>query len=367
MDVRNNPMNHIDHNPKIGTQMKRRSNRNLLVYSALAAGLLSLSLNGVSMEASSAALLETKYPVTIQNCSGPITYTAAPKRVITLDDQMTDTLIQLGLSNRIVGIMKFETDAQEWSATKSVVLGLHKFTTGLIKSSGYPTLESVQALNPDMVTSVYSSAFSATYGPATQARLASLKINSYESIQSCEKDASKPLYDFSKLYLDIHNLGMIFNVQQKANNLIASIKNQVLAQQERAKSAGLGSYSISTACINGANTCSMGVGMPNAIINLTGSKYALVKDDIDPNTSVSWETYVKRNAQIFWVITDLSDSAAAIEKAYLNNPKLKSMTAVKNRAFLPVSYNEAVPSPRSVDGLKHMIDGLILLKSEHKI
>lgn len=347
--------------------MKKRSNRRVFVYSALVAGLLSLSLNGVSADASPAAALQTSYPVTIQNCSGPITYTAAPKRVITLDDQMTDTLILLGLSNRLVGIMKFETDAQEWSATKSTVLGLHKFTTGLIKSSGYPTLETVQALNPDMVISVYSSAFSAAYGPATQTRLAALKISSYESIQSCDKDVSKPLYDFSKLYLDIHNLGVIFNVQQRANDLIASIKSQVLTQQARAKVAGLGSYSISTACINASNTCTMGVGMPNAIISLAGSKYALVKDDIDPNTSVSWETYVKRNAQVLWVITDLSDSAAAIEKAYLNNPKLKSLTAIKNQAFLPVSYNEAVPSPRSVDGLKHIIDGLILLKSQHKI
>lgn len=49
-------------------------------------------------------------PVTITNCDRETTYDAPPQRIISMNDHVTETLIQMGAGDRIVGMGYGESD-----------------------------------------------------------------------------------------------------------------------------------------------------------------------------------------------------------------------------------------------------------------
>ena len=86
--------------------------------------------------------------------------------------------------------------------------------------------------------------------------------------------------------------------------------------------------------------------MPNAEITLGGGTniFAGLKQSW---TSVSWEQVVKADPQCI-IINDYSTPTAAQKEQFLEtSPITKNLTAVKNRCFLPLTYDEVTPSPRN--------------------
>jgi iron complex transport system substrate-binding protein len=285
--------------------------------------------------------------------------------VVTLDDNSTETLLALGLKDRIVGAVQFDTKDSMWAATKQDFLSLNIINKpNMVNAAGYPSKETLIAQNPDLVTSVYESAFDAAYGPATHDALTKLGINSYQTLQDCE--ANKPQTDFSLLFDDIRNYGVIFDVQPAAEALISRLESRIAAAQESAKSAALGSYVIGMHDGEKEHPGTMGVTTTNAMITLAGSKYAFINDDRG-TSPVSWEVFVKRDPQVIWVLTDLGNTATQIESGLSSDPRVSSVTAVQKKAYVVVSYNDAVGSPRAIDGLEHLVNGLIALKQEGRI
>jgi len=304
----------------------------------------------------------TVYPVTVTDCDGrKTTYTKAPARVVTFDDNITETLLSLGLADRIVGATKFDVPGSEWAPTKAQMDALPMINKTGTLSSGYPSKETVVAQNPDLVASVYESAFDKAYGPGTHESWTALGVNSYQTLQDCE--TNKAQYDFSLLYQDIHNLGVIFDVQDRATALIQKLQGEVSELQARVKAAGLGSYRIGTHDGEQAHPGTMGITTANAIITQAGSTYAFLNDDTGAQP-ISWETFVARDPQVIWVITDLGQTATQTETQLENDPRTRNVDGVLHKRFVVVSYNDAVGSPRCIDGLRHMVHGLVSLKQQ---
>ena len=306
---------------------------------------------------------QTHYPVTIHDCHGATTYTKPPGRIISLDDSATDTLVALGLADKVVGVTKFELPSQEWPQDAAVVDRLHTLTI----AQDYPSLESIVALRPDFVISAFPSAFTQGIGPATPARWKSFGVSSYETVADCGQYSSTPLSNFNLMYTDMHNLGVIFNRQAAASREIKHLQEQVDAAQARAKAAGLGNYLVGQANGMTQSPGTMGVTTNNAIISLAGSTYAFVKQDTNPNLSVSWEQVVKDNPQVFWLITQQGTSVAQMEHVLESNPQLATITAIKHHAYVPISYFDAAGSPRAVQGVQDLVAGLIALKHAGKL
>jgi len=316
-----------------------------------------------SLESALLSTGKTHYPVTVHDCTGTQTYDKAPGRIVTLDDSATDTLIAMGLTSKIVAVTKFETPSQEWPEDASIVDKLH----GLSYGNAYPSLESILALRPDIIVSDFPSAFAQGIGPATPQRWQSLGIASYETLSDCGQYSSTPEYNFNRLYTDIHNLGVIFNVQASAARLIRHLQTEVAADHTLAKKAGLGNYRIGE--VNGMTSSpgTLGVTTANAIIAETGSTYAFLKYDTNLNINVSWEEVVRTNPQVFWLITDSGFTVSHVEHFLQTNPHLHTVQAIKNQAYVPISYFAAAGSPRAVDAVRLMVDGLIKLKREGKL
>jgi iron complex transport system substrate-binding protein len=308
---------------------------------------------------------QTHYPVTVRDCNGTHTYDRAPTRIVSLDDSATDTLVAMGLSGKIVAVTKFEQPSQEWSQDAGIVAKLPGLAFGNI--NGYPSLEPILALRPDIIVSAFPSAFEQGIGPATPQRWTSLGIASYETLSDCGHYSATPLYNFNQLYTDIHNLGVIFNAQADAAHLIEHLQAEVVADQASAKKAGLGNYRIGEVDGMASSAGTLGVRTANAIIAEAGSTYAYVKYDTNPNVGVSWEQVVQTNPQVLWLITDLSSTATQTERFLQHNPQLRTVQAIRNQAYLPISYFAAAGSPRAVDAVGLMVNGLIQLKRDGKI
>ena len=342
---------------------RRRTRRPIVVAFALLAAALVTSGCGTSstkqatVASASSGSHVTHYPVTIRDCHGSTTYTKAPSRIATLDDEVTDTLVAMGLTDKIVGVTKFETPSQEWPKDAATVAKLHT----LAIQENYPSLETILARNADFVISAYPSAFSKAYGPATPARWKSLGVKPYQTVMDCGLYSNKPQYDFHLMYQDIHNLGVIFNRQDDAAKLIHRLQGRVAAAQAKAKAAGLGNYRIGQANGMTQSPGTMGVTTNNAIISQAGSTYAFVKQDTNPNVSMSWEQVVKDNPQVFWLLTDSGKSVAQMRHVLESNPQLRSVDAIQHHRYVPISYF-SVGGVRAVDGVEQLVNGLIALK-----
>jgi iron complex transport system substrate-binding protein len=157
------------------------------------------------------------YPVTVHDCNGPEMYDKAPNRIVSLDGVATDLLISMGLTDKIVGVVKSENPSGEWPQDAGIVAKLPSLGYG----SGYPSLDSVLALRPDMIVSSYDSAFAQSAGSGAPQHLKSLGIGSYELNSKCgSKPTTTRHNDFDPRFIDIYNLGRVFNMQIKAASLI---------------------------------------------------------------------------------------------------------------------------------------------------
>ena len=301
----------------------------------------------------SAMSMKTTYPVTIEDCDGrKTTYQEAPERVVTIDPSVTEMLLTLGLKDRIVGFTQFFPPEQEWAPVKGDMDSLKVINDPAV---GYPSKEAVVAENPDLVTSVYSYAFLDPL-PDRDGWTA-LGVNSYQTLGEC---SATPSDDFSLMYQDIRNFGIMFDVQDRAEAVIADLESRVAAVQQRVKDEGLPSYRIATHG-GGTEHPDWYGGSTITVIALAGSTY--IWADLGLDGQATWEQFVARNPEVIWVIPDAGSEVAALEQQLENDPRLTEVAGVKNKAYVVVPQADAtVESPRLVDGLEKLVDELIALK-----
>jgi len=318
--------------------------------------LLALSIPAASLAASPApstgASTRTQYPVQIADCGGRVTtYDQAPERVVTVDPNVTEMLLTLGLKDRIVGYTEFYSPDQQWGPTKADMATLPRINDG----ANYPSQEAIAAVSPDLVTSIYPWAFG--YGLPDRDGWTALGVKSYETLGECDWGAAT---DFSLLYQDLRNLGVIFDVQDRAEAEVAQLEARVVAAQQRAKDAGLPSHLIATHDGEKEHPGAYGA-TANAVITLAGSRYlfaGLAADQIP-----SWESFVAADPDVIWVIPDAGPTVDAIEQQLETDPRTANVTGVKNHAYVVIPQADAtVESPRQVDGLEKLVDALIALQ-----
>src|ERR1700728_221077 len=89
-----------------------------------------------------------------------------------------------------------------------------------------------------------------------------------------------------------------------------------------------------------------GLAMPTPLISLGGGTNisASLKQSW---TSVSWEQVVAADPQCIIINNYGTPTAAAKEKFLEASSITENLTAVKNRCFLPLSYDEVTPGPRN--------------------
>jgi iron complex transport system substrate-binding protein len=303
------------------------------------------SAGSPARSSASASPKAASYPVTVTSCGVRVTYDRAPARAVSNDINTTEDMLALGLDPHMVGTFGVTGDGPVGQPVPT------RYLAGFDKvrdvSSNYFTLEELVSLHPDFLFAGWN------YGLETGTSLSPQGLTKYgiktlALTESCvHVQPGTNSVSINDTYQDLRNLGAIFNVRTRAQQVIGAMQAQVAAAQS--KVAGLKPVTVfdydsgEAAPFTGA-----GLATPTALISLGGGTniFASLKQSF---TSVSWEQVIKADPQCI-IINDYGTPTAAQKEKFLEtSPITKNLTAVKNRCFLPLSYDEITPSPRNAE------------------
>jgi iron complex transport system substrate-binding protein len=327
----------------------RPRSRRVLATSAvllMASGLAACSSS--TPAATPSARPSSKYPVTVTSCGVPVTYDRAPQRAVSNDINTTEDMLALGLESHMVGDFGAVGDGPVGQPIPP------QYQAGFAKvrdvdPRNYFTLEELIALHPDFLFAGWNYGLQVGTN-LTPAYLARFGIKTLVLTESCAHvQPGTNSVSINDTYQDLRNLGAIFGVEGRAEQVIAGMQAQVAAV--RAKVAGLKPITVfDYDSGEAAPFTGPGLAMPTALISLAGGVniFASLKQSW---TSVSWEQVVAAQPQCI-VINDYGTPTAAQKIEFLETfPASKNLPAVKNHCFLPLSYDEVTPSPRNAEAV----------------
>lgn len=181
-----------------------------------------------------AAASRSGYPVTLDNCGRKQTFDKAPSRVVVMNGASVaevSTLLALGLDDRIVANQQTYGNSEVPGRAKAI----EKLPDGNIKQNDAFDVprETMIGLRPDLVLSTTAYGFDEKNGFATRDQLGDVGANSYVSPQGCDQDTSK--MTIADSYQLLRDMGKVFNLGDKAEELIAASEKKIVAVEDKVK------------------------------------------------------------------------------------------------------------------------------------
>ncbi|MEV6237764.1 ABC transporter substrate-binding protein [Lentzea sp. NPDC051838] len=286
--------------------------------------------------------------VVVDSCGKKLSFSGTPRRAVALDQNSTETLLALGLQDRMAGTANVKTKVSP------------KFADAYAKipvlSPKLLTSEPLRAANPDVVVSAYGELFTPDRA-GTRDELESLGVPTFVSAVNCP-DGTTPA--FERLFRDYENLGRIFGTTEKAAKLVDD-QRKVLAEVQAVKRDPVKVvwvYSVFKGVVYVAGRD----GMPSEVSRIAGATN--VFDDLGrewPETS--WEEIARRDPDVI-VIGDLSERGIAGDKAseklamMREHPAVSQLKALRDNKVIELPGIEMDPSVRTVDALRAFGAGL---------
>lgn len=166
----------------------------------------------------------TAYPLTIENCGQPVTFSKAPERTVALGQNSAEILLMLGLEDRMAATAFWPNKVlpELEAANESVE----------VLTVEFPTLESVLAKQPDFVPAMLVTLMGPDSKVAKREDFDALGIPTYLSPSACAttEDAHDvygsrdTLWSMDLLYTEIADMARIFDVQDRGAALIEDLK-----------------------------------------------------------------------------------------------------------------------------------------------
>lgn len=275
-------------------------------------------------------------PVTITNCDRETTYDAPPQRIISMNDHVTETLIQMGAGDRIVGMGYGESDdvlpevADQFHAIPSL-------------AEEYPTWEQIIDLEPDMVVGGMRSAFDEKEGRSRDA-LEAEGINTFLFSEYC----GEGFPDLGMLETDYTQLGEILDVEGGARELTEQITGGLTEIREALDDAGI--TGTPTFFYDSGEDVPMtigGVGVGQLVGEYAGADNIFVEGE-KPYVKTTWEILGERQPEAI-VVLDYGATSAEDKIAYLRNQPIMSTTpAIREDRIIVVPLSDFFESSRMV-------------------
>ncbi|MDB1087956.1 ABC transporter substrate-binding protein [Streptomyces sp. ACA25] len=284
------------------------------------------------------------YPVTVENCGEELTFDRAPERVLTNDAGITEIMFALGLTDHMVGYAVLPDDRASstdvpWGDgyEKTEWLAKDRISKELILDAG-----------ADLVFAGWNYGFGETTGVTPDA-LRELGIGSWVLTESCrtgEGSARGVMPPLEALYTDLAALGTVFDVEDRAAELIAEFRQEVEEAQALAPS---GSDRPRVFLYDDGRDKPLTSGRyagPHDIITRAGGDHVMA-DLADSWVTVGWETVVERDPEVI-VINDYGATTAAQKEKFLKSyGPLSEVSAIKHDRVFVLNYVDLVESPRN--------------------
>lgn len=285
------------------------------------------------------------YPVTITTYDYnrkpvKITFKKAPEKVFAVYQNSIETLLALGLKDKIVAASGLDHD----------VKGEYKEDFDKIKYyKKVPTKEEVLGMQPDFILSWYS-----LFGEKKLGDVSFWHERGTNTYMAQNSGVIKP-NTLKNEYDDILNMGKIFNVEDKANKIVSEMKSEI----KKAKDFVKGKEKVKTVILevekNGVYRIYGEDSIGGDIATQVGANLVASK-----NGKIGNEDLVKLNPDVIFTVYygDEIDKDKAL-KSILENPALSSVSAVKEKRVNSIMLAEVYASGiRTLDGIKTISKGL---------
>ncbi len=292
----------------------------------------------------------TEYPLTIttygrDGAEYTMTYEKAPERVAAVYQGSVETLLALGLEDRIVATAGLDNEVpDDQKAAFSKTDYLDEFT---------PSKETMTMLEPDMIFSWVSLFDEDNLGSPDE--WIEKGTNVYINTNTAVKEDS-----LENEYNDILNIGKIFDVQDRAEEIVNQMKDTVahvktLAEKQEEKPSVMVVESMNDTFTNyGANSIA-----GDMVTNLGAS---LANPDA---SSVGKEDIISADPDVIFVVymPYTGDDPETVKEENLNRilkeESFQSLSAVKNDRVVPIMLSEMYASAtRTQDGIETIAKGL---------
>lgn len=307
-----------------------------------------LVLSAALLFAGCATALASGFPVTVKSCNRDVTFDAAPARAVSNDVNLTEMMLALGLADRMAGF----TGVSGWKTLDETLRqGIGELPE---LSPDYPTKEVLLGADADFYFAGWNYGMKVG-GEVTPDTLAAFGIKVYELTESCIHIMKKQKSSMDDMYGDLANLGSIFGVRERADELVAGYKKELADFQ--AKLAPLASPP-KVFVYDSGETKPFTAGryaIPTALIEAAGGTN--IADDVESSwVEIGWEPVIERNPDVI-VIVNYGDVTAEQKIDFMrSNPAFKNVPAVANNRFVVLEYVEATPGPRNVAAIKRLAE-----------
>ncbi|MFD7784955.1 ABC transporter substrate-binding protein [Streptomyces nojiriensis] len=292
------------------------------------------------------------------SCGRQLSLDRPPQRAVALDQASTETLLELGLQDRMAGTANLKTKipAQYQDAYAKVPVIAPKIATG----------EQLRAAAPDFVVAGSTDLYTKDRA-GTREELAALGVPTFVSAVDCPQQNEAGKSPFELLFSDYEQLGKAFGVEERAGRLAREQRAAVAKAGESAAGATARDGKQPTvvylySVFGGMPYVAGRTGLPSEMSRIVGAKNAF--DDVAEDwPEVSWEEVARRDPD-FIVIGDLSergrpgDSAAEKRATMAADPVVSKLAAVRENRIIEVPGIELDPSVRSVHALGLLAAGM---------
>lgn len=290
------------------------------------------------------------YPLTIKT-QGPdgkeyeTVYEKQPEKVVAVYQGNVETMLALGLEDKIVAVAGIEQPVlEEYQEAFSKLKNLEEFT---------PSKETITAEEPDMIFSWVSYFEESTLGEPQE--WLNQNVNVYMNTNTAsEKDT------LENEYHDIKNIGKIFQVEEKADELVKSMKDKIKEIKKKIEKTG---KETSVLILEKGTDGFINYGadsLAGDMVNQIGGTLAKQESAV-----MTAEEVVEANPDVLFITYTpyLDDDEELIKEEkmdlFLQDEMFAEMNAVKNNKVIPVMLNEIFASGvRTVDGVQTLAEGM---------
>ena len=296
-------------------------------------------------------------PVSIANCTtskaddsvpqldaASTTYDQPPARAVTMNQHATEIMLDLGLQDRMVGTAYLDDYIlpRFQAAYNSVP----------VLAEEYPSKEVLLNAEPDFIYAGFSSAFR-EYAAGPQAELTALGIPSYMTVALCDDRADT----MNDVYTDISNIGRIFGVEDRADALVDSMKEEIKSVVDKVGDTGEPLRVFLYDSGDDAPYTSVCCSMFSNLVQTVGGQN-IFGDVAGRWKMVNWEEVIARDPEVI-VLTEAVWSTAQEKLDFLlSNSALADITAVKDQRFVELQFSSLVPSIRNAGAIKLLAEGM---------
>jgi len=284
---------------------------------------------------------------TVQSCNRSVTFEKPPERAVSNDVNLTEMMLVLGLADRMVGytgISGWKTLDEEMRAGVEALPEL---------SAKYPSKEVILGADADFFFAGWNYGMKVG-GEVTPETLAPFGIKVYELTESCTHIMEKNKASIDDMYADLLNLGRIFNVEKRANDLVSGFRADLAAFTEKLETG----EPLRVFVYDSGEDTPFTAGryaMPTALIEAAGG--VNIMDDFQKSWgTVTWEEVVERNPEVVVIVNYGEVTAAQKREFMMSNPAFAKLDAVKNDRFVTLQYVEATPGPRNIRAVKTLAE-----------